>query len=84
MKKKITCDICGETYAYESSGENDEAADNLPDGYFVPDYKRKVWLWICDKCGSCPDCVKSLEKEPEKRATKETPALCCDECRPSN
>ena len=59
----ITCDYCHQSYEYE-----DDAVDGvgtlecLPDGYFLPSGE-----WMCDTCGSCPKCGRTLEKEPDKR-----------------
>ena len=87
VKKTITCDICGEKYEYEESkdplsidpdGTEVRSAEDLPDGYLVDG------LWICDSCGSCPNCGKTLEKEREKRAHMENgeliPAKACNDC----
>lgn len=64
---KITCDICKEVHEFEDNG----TVDSLPDGYLVNGY------WICDSCGSCPICGKSLEDEPDKRGIK---AKACRDC----
>ncbi len=78
----ITCDICGESYEYEDedhTGRDWIDAEALPDGYFVDG------MWICDKCGSCPECGRSLEKEDGNRRAKRVngefkPAQMCTAC----
>lgn len=64
----ITCSLCGQVYEYEDEG----TMDSMPDGYFHGSD------WICDSCGSCPECGKSLEKEPEKRGRNVRPCNRCD------
>ena len=83
--KEIKCCMCGEVFEYEEP-KNPEgkplSADWLPDGYFVPrfsDCDHKVGqCWICDGCGSCYSCGRSLEKEPEKRG-KHVKCRYCEE-----
>jgi hypothetical protein len=87
-QKEITlkeiCDICGDTYEYVTLAANAKSgnipADDLPDGYFIPNHITKKWLWICDTCGSCPECGKTLEKEPDKRANEKQEAQPCEDC----
>lgn len=62
---EIKCDYCGEVYDFEDDG----SVDCMPDGWILPTHE-----WICLDCGSCPECGKSLEKEPEKRGPN--PKLC--------
>ncbi len=64
---EIKCDYCGKVYEFEDDG----TVDCMPDGWILPTHE-----WICLDCGSCPECGKSLEKEPEKRGAN--PQLCRD------
>lgn len=50
----ITCGLCRRTYEYEDDAVNGVGTvDCLPDGYFAGG------IWICDDCGSCPECGAS-------------------------
>jgi len=51
-----------------------EDLEDLPHGYSTKDG------WICDKCGSCPKCGRSLEKEPEKWGDRNKKAGLCKMC----
>jgi len=65
----ITCDFCKESYDFDDDGYT---ADCMPDGYILPTHE-----WICDACGSCPGCGRTLEKEPQKRGPDAvTPRIC--------
>jgi hypothetical protein len=87
VTKTYRCDICQVDYEYEEwdvpttiiDGISYRSAEELPDGYFLPN-----GMWICDECGSCPNCGTTLEKEPDKRAhmvdSKLYPAQPCDSC----
>ena len=66
LKAKIKCDICGENYEYEEM--------DMPDGYLTNG------KWICDACGSCPNCGRSLEDEEWKRGVVAKPCRYCEEC----
>lgn len=63
---KIICDICHEVYEFEDDG----TTECMPDGYLTEG------RWICDKCGSCLKCGKTLEKEKEKRGKN----IVCRDC----
>ena len=69
----IQCSNCNKKYEYDEpkpiQDSEMKSADNLPDGYF------RNGNWICDNCGSCPECGKTLEKE------KSTLKSLCDECK---
>lgn len=65
---KIKCDYCGEIHEFEDDG----SVDCMPNGYILP-----TGEWICDDCGSCPECGKSLEKEPQKRGPNTQPCKNC-------
>ena len=71
---EIECDNCHEKFEYEADtwigqdGYTYEDVETMPDGYF------RSGLWICDNCGSCPECGKSLEKEKHKLCSM------CDDC----
>lgn len=50
----ITCALCKRAYEYEDDAVNGVgSAECLPDGYLVSG------IWICDDCGSCPECGAS-------------------------
>ena len=62
----ITCDICKTKYDYTPNKWVDdgipyESVDEMPDGYFIGG------LWVCDACGSCPNCGKALEKRDDNK-----------------
>ena len=65
--RSIECDMCHTKFEYESEqwlsndGFVNEDVMDMPDGYF------HETMWICDECGSCKYCGKSLEKLPEQR-----------------
>ena len=67
QKNEVKCAICEEVYGFMDDG----TADCMPDGYCLP-----TGAWICDDCGSCPICGRTLEKEPNKRASREDGILC--------
>lgn len=70
---KITCDYCRVVYDFDDDAiDGIGSVDCLPDGYFPGD-----GTWMCDDCGSCPECGRSLEKEPQKRGPNAvTPRMC--------
>jgi hypothetical protein len=68
----IKCDYCKQDYEYE---HDDGTVDCLPDGYILP-----TGEWICDECGSCPECGTTLEKEPDKRGNEDKDTLPCRDC----
>lgn len=84
VKLSQVCAICGDTYEYEvlksDADKGTISVDEMPDGYYIPNTQKRCFEWICDLCGSCPECGKSLEKEPEKRATKTTETKICSDC----
>jgi len=63
----IICDVCHNSFEYEewknadfideSDGTISRPAEELPEGYLI------AGKWICQDCGSCSECGKSLEKE---------------------
>jgi len=77
QKTTIRCDMCGKEFEWEEP-EGCTSTDYMPDGYFVPNYDKGQWDWICDSCGSCPTCGGSLEKEPEKRGPHARPCRDCE------
>lgn len=74
LKSQVTCGICEESYEFEDDG----TVDCMPDGYLTGG------LWICDRCGSCPECGKTLEKEPEKRGKTAQPCKDCESKTPAS
>ena len=64
----IRCDFCAQSYDYEEDG----TLECLPDGYFLPEAK-----WICQDCGGCPECGRTLEKEQHKRGPDAQPCRYC-------
>jgi len=75
----LICAICG----YFEEMDDNAPFDAWPDGYILPDCK-----WICHDCGSCPECGRTLEKEPDKRAYMYDGVLVyakpCDDCEALN
>lgn len=74
--KSIICDVCSQSFEYEVWPEvkgDVRPADELPDGYLI------AGLWICDGCGSCSECGKSLEKEGNMQDHKE--GKLCRDCK---
>lgn len=72
-RDQIECCSCFKVYTWEEPKEY-TGTEYMPDGYFIPEGK-----WICDRCGSCPECGRTLEKEPKKRGPK---AKLCKYCEP--
>ncbi len=69
---KIKCDFCKTTFNFDDDAvDGIGSAECLPDGYLF-DGK-----WMCDACGSCPECGRTLEKEPEKRGPNARPCRYC-------
>lgn len=66
----IHCDYCYESYEFDDDGIT---ADCMPDGYILP-----TGEWMCDDCGSCPECGRTLEKEPHKRGPNAKLCRYCD------
>jgi len=59
----IECDYCHKSYDFEDDMvDGIGSAECMPDGYILP-----TGEWICQDCGGCPECGRSLEKEPDKR-----------------
>lgn len=74
VKRTIQCGLCKKVFEWEEP-EINPSVDWMPDGYQVPDGEHMSW--ICDNCGSCPICGRSLEDEPEKRGPNTKP---CKDC----
>jgi len=66
ITKTIQCDTCKQVYEFEEEVVpigTPMPAENLPDGYLIHGE------WICDECGSCPECGREVvEKELDKAA----------------
>jgi len=78
--KSIICDVCENSFDYEvwknaevkeEDGTISRPADELPDGFLI------FGKWICDDCGSCSECGRSLEKEGNMLENKKD-KLCRD------
>lgn len=74
IEREIQCDVCKEFFSYEVDRDAKiESTDILPDGYLVSGD------WICDNCGSCSNCGKSLEKTGNQFERKDKKF--CTECK---
>lgn len=79
MKQTIQCDVCQSEFEYElwaTESDNYRPADELPDGYLI------YGQWICDECGSCSECGKSLEKTGNMQVAQ--PDKICIQCKVKN